>query len=215
MTNKSKTHSFSKPGLAWLRNVLSANTNKGSEMMINYKGFKEFLMDRSSFLGEWIENDMVYSKSDLVYVAYEGEQSIIICSIDKKFITDDKHAFISLLQKIIVTDYYFPNETIKYDNIEELEKLYDSVIWEYIEDYSPIEFEIDEFLKKVKFDYNYCVKEYKSECSSSELVRNKLDLDVFNSRIESGIKLIGKWNEYEYFFETESKYLLYSWGTSA
>lgn len=183
--------------------------------MINYVGFKEFLMDRSSFLREWLKNDRVYSKSDLVYVAYEGEQNIIIISIDKNFITDDRHAFISLLQKIIVTDYYFPNETIKYDNIEELEKLYDSVLWEYIQDYNPIEFEIDEFLKKVKFDYNYCVKDYKSEYSSSELVRNKLDLDVFNSKIESGIKLIDKWNEHEYFIETEIKYLLYSWGTSA
>ena len=183
--------------------------------MVNYIEFKEFLMERSKFLKAWIEKDMVYSKSELVYVAYEGEQSIIICSIDKKHVTDDKHAFISLLQKIIVTDYYFPSETIEYDNIEELEKLYNEIICEYIEDYSPTEFEIDEFLKKAKFDYNYCAKEYKSEDSSSELVKDKLDLDIFNSRIESGIKLINKWNEYEYFIETERKYLLYIWGTSA
>ncbi len=141
----------------------------------------------------------MHSKCELAYAAYEVEQDIILCLIDKEHVIGDKHAFISLLQKMIVTDYYFPSDTIQYNSIQ---------------DYGPIEFEIDEFLKKAKFDYSSCTKEYKSEYSSSALVRKKLDADIFNVKIESGIKLMNKWNEYQYFIETEGKYLLYIWGTS-
>ncbi|MCT4542105.1 MAG: hypothetical protein N4A63_01040 [Vallitalea sp.] len=77
-----------------------------------------------------------------------------------------------------------------------------------------MEFNYDTFIDKILFDYKYCVNTREEYRENSDLIRSILKYQIINKKIISGIQLIDNWNEYEYFIETEKKYILYSWNTS-
>lgn len=112
--------------------------------MLNFKKLSIFLRNRGAFLKVWMDNYRAHLSCDAAYAAYQGEQNITICSINKEQAVNDKQAFVAILQKLVVDNWYYGTTPAQLSKIEELERLYDAVIYEYIQDYNPVAYKAED-----------------------------------------------------------------------
>ncbi|WFD11938.1 hypothetical protein [Tepidibacter hydrothermalis] len=179
-----------------------------------YVEMLSLLKDKISIMTIWDQINNIEEQIRIVETYYVGEQTIIIVSIDKKIVNSKRLGYVSLLKRLICSDNEWRFSDIDVKNEKELIEV-DNIIWEYLIDYEPIEFNYDTFIDKILFDYKYCIKTREEYRENSDLIRAVLKNQIINKKIINGIQLIDNWNEYEYFIETEKKYILYSWNTSA